>query len=310
MKKQPINDEKMRERIKQSSAYKIAYKDLDFLNWDELRPVRLQLELLKPEIIFQKHHINSTIVVFGGTRIVEPEIAKLEVKQIQVKLKNNPKNKTLHKQLAIAISILEKSKYYEQAREFGRLVSRANMGKKPQEYVIVTGGGPGIMEAANRGAWDIGAKTIGLNITLRTEQEPNPYITPELCLQFHYFALRKMHFLLRSKALVAFPGGFGTLDELFEALTLVQTRKVNPLPIVLFGEEYWRRIIDFEGLVEEGTINKEDLGLFVYADTAKEAWNYIKYFFKATNNGNKVPSEGIKKAFELSRNNLTRRNHR
>jgi uncharacterized protein (TIGR00730 family) len=307
MKKRPINNEKMRERIKQSSAYKIAYKDLEFLNLDELRPVRLQLELLKPEIVFQKNHINSTIVVFGGTRIVEPEIAKLQVKHIREKLKASPKSKTLHKELAIASSILEKSKYYDEAREFARLVSRENMGKKPQEYVIVTGGGPGIMEAANRGAWDIGAKTVGLNITLRTEQEPNPYITPELCLQFHYFALRKMHFLLRAKGLVAFPGGFGTLDELFEALTLVQTRKVNPLPIVLFGEEYWRRIIDFEGLVEEGTINREDLELFVYADSAKNAWNYIKYFFKASNNGSKIPSSGIKKAFEPRRNSRVRK---
>lgn len=295
MKKRSIDSEMMRRRIKQSSAYRIAYQDFDFLQWEELRPIRLQLELLKPELIFQKHSVESTIVVFGGTRIVEPSIAKHRVAHLQRMIKGSPGNKQLKADLATAESLLEKSKYYDVAREFGRLVSVENQGLGHHEYVIVTGGGPGIMEAANRGAFEAGAISVGLNITLPSEQEPNPYITPELCLQFHYFALRKMHFLLRAKALVAFPGGFGTLDELFEALTLVQTRKVKPLPIVLFGEHYWKRVLNFNALVDEGTIDPEDLELFVFAEKAKDAWNYIKYFFKAGNNGGSVNHSGIRK---------------
>lgn len=289
----------MRERIKHSTAYRIAYNDLDFLQWEELRPVRLQLELLKPELIFQKHSVNSTIVVFGGTRIVEPAVAKEQVHHLQAQVKRNPENKQFAKDLQIAESILAKSKFYDVARDFGHLVAVENQGTERHEFVIVTGGGPGIMEAANRGAFEAGAVSVGLNITLATEQEPNPYITPELCLQFHYFALRKMHFLLRARALVAFPGGFGTLDELFEALTLVQTKKVRPLPIVLFGEEYWRRVIDFDALVEEGTIDPEDLELFVFAEKAAEAWNYIKYFFKSGNNGNGINHRGIHRVAEF-----------
>ena len=299
MKKRTIDTELMRERIKNSTAYRIAYNDLDFLQWEELRPVRLQLELLKPELIFQKHSVNSTIVVFGGTRIVEPSIAKEQVRHLQLQLKKHPEDKQLAMDLRIAESILIKSKYYEVARDFGHLVAVENQGTERHEFVIVTGGGPGIMEAANRGAFEAGAVSVGLNITLATEQEPNPYITPELCLQFHYFALRKMHFLLRARALVAFPGGFGTLDELFEALTLVQTKKVPPLPIVLFGEEYWRRVIDFDALVEEGTIDREDLELFVFAEKAAEAWNYIKYFFKSGHNGNGINHRGIHRVVEF-----------
>jgi uncharacterized protein (TIGR00730 family) len=271
---------KMVERLKKAPAYQIAYYDNDFMAEDFNRPSRLQLELLKPEKIFQKERIFSTIVVFGGTRIIEPKEAKSNVKKLENKISKYPSNRDLKRKLRIAKSILSKSRYYDEAREFSRLVSAECQLNEGHEYVMVTGGGPGIMEAANRGAFEIGAKSIGLNITLPMEQNPNPYITPELCLQFHYFAIRKLHFMMRAKALVAFPGGYGTLDELFEALTLVQTEKVEPLPIVLFGEKYWKKIIDFKNLVNEGTIAEEDLNLFVYADTARDAWNYIKYFYR------------------------------
>lgn len=285
----PIDRNRMTERLKSSPAYRIAYKDIDFLNTGELRPVRLQLELLKPETTFIEQKIDSTIVVFGATRIVERKQAALRVAELKEAIRAHPRSTNLKNDLAIARRVLAKSRYYDEAREFARLVSldsQRQRGRQKREYVIVTGGGPGIMEAANRGAFDVNAKSIGLNITLQTEQEPNPYITPELCLQFHYFALRKMHFMLRAKAMVAFPGGFGTLDELFEALTLAQTLKVRSLPIILFGEEYWKRLIDWDYLVSEGTIDAEDLKLFVYADNARDAWNYIKYFFRTVENGN------------------------
>ena len=264
--------------LKKTSAYKVAYKDLDFLGSEFGRPVRLQLELLKTEIGLQKNNIKSTIVTFGGTRIVEPSKAKQKVKRLESAIKKNPGSRELKRKLRIAKSVLRKSRFYDEARKFGRLVSSECQIKDHSEFVIVTGGGPGIMEAANRGAYEVGAKSIGLNITLPLEQEPNSYITPDLCFQFHYFAIRKMHFMLRAKALVAFPGGYGTLDELFEALTLVQTNKIDTLPIVLFGEEFWRRAIDFEYLVAEGTIDPEDIELFTYADKAIDAWNFIKRF--------------------------------
>lgn len=275
----------MVERLKKSPAYRIAYRDLDFLDLDELRPARLQLELRKPELILQEENVKSTIVVFGGTRIVEPKEAHAAVVVAEKKLKADPANAELKRQLRVAKSIEKKSHYYDDAREFARLVSSECQISAHHEYVVVTGGGPGIMEAANRGAYDVGAKSIGLNITLPLEQEPNPYISPELCLQFHYFALRKMHFLLRAKALVAFPGGYGTMDELFEALTLVQTQKVEPLPIILFGEKFWKGLIDFDYLVNEGTISEKDMKLFVYADKAVDAWNYIKYFYRSRDQG-------------------------
>ncbi|MEW6051578.1 MAG: TIGR00730 family Rossman fold protein [Candidatus Zixiibacteriota bacterium] len=279
--------EKKLAALKETSAYRVAYEDLEFLKRDDLRPVRLQLELLKPEMLFREHKVQSTIVVFGGTRIVEPADAQRRVAQLAKRVKSRPRDRALRKQLAVAKSIQTKSRYYDEAREFARLVSSECQMADRHEYVIVTGGGPGIMEAANRGAFDVNAKSIGLNITLPMEQEPNPYISRDLCMQFHYFAIRKMHFLMRAKALVAFPGGFGTLDELFEALTLVQTKKVKPLPIVLFGEKYWRKVIAFEHLVAEGTIDEEDIKLFVYADKARDAWNYIKFFYQSANNNRK-----------------------
>jgi len=289
MPKKNNDTELMVKRLKESPAYKIAYHDDDFIDTDNLRPVRLQLELLKPELILRKQKIVSTIVVFGGTRILEPRKAEARVRKIEAKLKRKPGDGALKKQLRIAKAIRAKSNFYDEAREFGRLVSEECQMRNEHQFVIVTGGGPGIMEAANRGAYDVGAKSIGMNIAIPMEQEPNPYISPELCLQFHYFALRKMHFFLRAKALVAFPGGYGTMDELFEALTLVQTGVVKRLPIILFGEKYWRKLIDFEYLVKEGTIDEEDINLFVYADKAIDAWNYIKYFYESRSNSRTRP---------------------
>ncbi len=281
----PINRRKLIERLKISPAYRVAYKDPDFLAARDTRASRLQLELMKAELLMQAHQIRSTVVVFGGTRIAEPKDARRVVRELELKLKRHPNDKELRRRMAVARAVLAKSKYYDEAREFARLVSTECQSNKPHDYVIVTGGGPGIMEAANRGAYEVGAKSIGLNITLPMEQEPNAFIDPELCLQFHYFAIRKMHFLMRAKALLAFPGGYGTLDELFEALTLVQTRKVDRLPIVLFGETYWRNVINFDYLVQEGTIDPDDIKLFVYADKAADAWKYIKYFWQAEGNG-------------------------
>lgn len=271
--------EEMIETLVNSRAYRIAYKDQEFIGLDYLRPTRLQLELMKPEILLRHFRIRSTIVVFGGTRIIEPEKARTNLKEAEKKLSQDPENKKLKQEVKIAKAVDEKSWFYDECREFGRLVSAESQANADIDYVIVTGGGPGIMEAANRGAWEAGCKSIGLNITLPLEQEPNPYITPELCLQFHYFAIRKMHFLLRAKALVAFPGGYGTLDELFEALTLVQTGKVEPLPIILFGEEFWTKLIDFDYLVKEGTISPDDIKLFTYADKAADAWKFIQNFY-------------------------------
>jgi len=276
-------------RLKKSPAYKIAYFDNDFINTDNLRPVRLQLELLKPELILQEQKIVSTIVVFGGTRIIEPKEAEARIRKIEAKLKRKQDNVALKKQLRIAKAIRAKSHFYDEAREFSRLVSEECQMRNEYQFVVVTGGGPGIMEAANRGAYDIGAKSVGMNIAIPMEQQPNPYISPELCMQFHYFALRKMHFFLRAKALVAFPGGYGTMDELFEALTLVQTRVIKRLPIILFGEEYWRKVINFDYLVKEGTIDEDDINLFVYADKAIDAWNYIKYFYETGSNSRARP---------------------
>ncbi len=266
--------------IKKSPSYVKAYEDIAFLNRDELRPVRLQLELLKPELTQGEHGIHSTIVVFGGTRVGPAEVTRTKIKDLERRVKARPHDKTLAKQLAVARRLLAKAKYYDEARKFAALVSSTCQLDGQCDFVIVTGGGPGIMEAANRGAFDVGAKSIGLNITLPREQQPNPYITPELCFQFRYFAIRKMHFLLRAKALVIFPGGFGTLDELFEALTLVQTKKMPPLPIVLFGREFWEKVLNFQFLVDEGVIDSADAKLIHYVESAEEAWNYIQNFSK------------------------------
>lgn len=261
-----------------SKSYIRASEDIEFLQQEELRPVRLQLELLKPELTLLKHHIRSTIVVFGGTRIWERKAAEQRLADIAAQVAKKPKDERLRRLLTASERLLTLSRFYDEARNFGKIVSEANQGDGSVDYVIVTGGGPGIMEASNRGAYDVGAESIGFNITLPHEQSPNQYITPDLCFQFRYFAIRKMHFLLRAKALVAFPGGFGTMDELFEALTLVQTQKITPLPIVLMGKEFWEEVINWNALVDNGTIDPEDIDLFVYAETAEEAWDYIREF--------------------------------
>ena len=272
--------EEANERQKNSPSYVMAYEDIAFLNRDELRSVRLQLELLKPELLQQEHQIRSTIVVFGSARLAEPEKARAALADAERRAAAEPKDASAARAVAVARRMVDLSRYYEEAREFARIVSSTCQMKGHCEYVIVTGGGPGIMEAANRGAHDVGAISIGLNITLPSEQTPNPYVTPDLCFQFRYFAIRKMHFMLRAKALVAFPGGYGTFDELFETLTLAQTAKVDPLPVILFGREYWGKAVSWKFLEDEGMISPGDLDLFRYADTAQEAWDLITRFHR------------------------------
>jgi len=267
--------EKKTKALLRSPSYRRADQDVGFLQREELRPVRLQLELLKPELVQQEECIQSTIVVFGSARLVEPAEARERLKKAEAALARKPGDRKLRQAVDAARHQLELAPYYDEAREFGRLVSSTCQIDGRCDFVVVTGGGPGIMEAANRGAADVGAKSVGLNITLPHEQTPNPYITPSLCFQFKYFAIRKMHFLLRAKALVAFPGGFGTLDELFETLTLSQTGKVTGLTIVLMGRAFWEKLINWPALVEAGLISEEDLSLFHYAETAKEAWEII-----------------------------------
>ncbi len=265
--------------ILESPSYLPSVEDINFLHSDDARGVRLQLDFLKPERLMRKHGIRSTIVVFGSTRIVEPAVAARRVASLREALEQSPGDEDLLGRLEIAGRILEKSRYYEVARAFCRLVAESGEGPQDSRLVVVTGGGPGMMEAANRGASEAGAETIGLNISLPHEQYPNPYVTPELCFQFHYFALRKMHFMLRARALVAFPGGYGTLDELFETLTLIQTRKIKPLPVVLVGENFWRRTFDVDFLVDEGVIDSEDRDLFWYAETAEEIWHSLQLWY-------------------------------
>jgi uncharacterized protein (TIGR00730 family) len=275
-----MNDDLRRnlDRILNSPSYELAERDTALLQRPELRPVRVQLELLKPELLFEEQQIRSTIVVFGGTQVVDRQSAARRLDAARRALADDPRSRARQRGVARAERVAAKARFYEEAREFGRLVSAAGQHNGPRDYVIITGGGPGIMEAANRGAYDVGAKSIGLNITLPEEQSPNPYITPELCLQFHYFAMRKMHFLLRAAALVVFPGGFGTLDELFDALTLRQTGRMQRIPILLVGREYWDQVTDFQFLADEGVIADEHLQLIEYAETAAEAWHKIVQF--------------------------------
>ncbi len=265
--------------ILKSPAHVLAERDLDLLARRELRPVRLQLELLKPELAFHERNITSTIVVFGSTQIGERGALEKRLEAAQGALAADPANPLAARRVSRAERLLAKAGYYDAAREFTRLVAtRAE--SDGRDYVVVTGGGPGIMEAANRGAYDAGAQSVGLNITLAAEQAPNPYITPELCFQFHYFALRKLHFLLRAQALVVFPGGFGTIDELFDALTLRQTRRMQEIPIVMYGRGYWENVVDFQFLADEGAIEDAHLELISYAETPQEAWNIIANFHR------------------------------
>lgn len=268
-----------------SDSYKLSYLDDQFILRDELRPVRLQLELLKPELIQQELGIESTVIFFGSARTLDNETALKELEKVEEELKSRPDDSEwLHKQ-KIARRAVSNSNYYEEARKLAQMISSYCQKEENITYVITTGGGRGIMEAANRGANESGAKSIGLNIVLPFEQSPNSYITPELCFQFHYFAIRKMHFLMRAKALIVFPGGFGTMDELFETLTLVQTKKIKPIPILLFGRSYWKRLVDFEMFVEEGTISPEDLELFNFVETAEEAWALLRQLDSELSNG-------------------------
>lgn len=256
-------------------TYEIAEEDKNFIYSDEARGVRLQLDYLKAEVKMQKQGIDHTIVVFGSARIVEFDVAMKELKKIEKALESSPHSEALLSALKRAESMVRKSHYYDEARKFGQLVGKS--GKSPEDchVALMTGGGPGIMEAANRGALDVGAKSIGLNIELSHEQFPNPYISPDLCFQFRYFAMRKLHFMQRAKALVVFPGGFGTMDELFEILTLIQTKKSPCIPIILVGKEYWDRVVDFEFLQEEDVIEYNDLDMLTYVNNAQEAWEAI-----------------------------------
>ncbi len=254
------------------NAYRLAFADPEFLLRRDARGIRIQLEMLKPDLDQIEQGIDNTVVVFGSARFPSPETA--DAAMLQARASGDSAA------IKLAERHLSNAHYYDQARLFARLVAHysANLDAKAKLY-ICTGGGPGIMEAANRGAHDVGAPTVGLNIALPHEQSANPYVTPALSFKFHYFAMRKMHFMMRAKALVAFPGGFGTLDELFEVITLVQTRKAQPVPIVLFGSDYWKRLLNIDVMLEEGVISPEDLDLFHYVDTPEAAWDVIKRFY-------------------------------
>ena len=257
----------------QPDSYRLAFADPEFLLRPETRGIRFQLELLKPELALTAAGVHSTVVVYGGARFVAPEIAQEQLAAAQASGDTQA--------LALAERAVRTSRYYQASRDFARIVATYSL-RQPQEekLFICTGGGPGVMEAANRGAHDVGVPSVGLNIGLPHEQQTNPYVTPYLAFKFHYFALRKMHFMMRAKALVAFPGGFGTLDELFEVLTLVQTRKARPVPIVLFGRDYWSRLLNLDMLVDEGAIAPEDLALYEVVDTPEEAWEVIRAFYR------------------------------
>jgi uncharacterized protein (TIGR00730 family) len=251
-------------------AYRLAFQDMDFLLREDLRPVRFQLELLKPQLILDAANIASTFVVYGSARIPEPEKAKA-----LLELADTPEQKV------IAERLIEKSRYYDVARELAQTVSNFPLDEAgKRHFVVCSGGGPSIMEAANRGARDVGADTVALNIVLPHEQAPNPYVTPSLSMQFHYFALRKMHFLLHARAVAVFPGGFGTFDESFELLTLIQTGKIDPIPVLFYGKDFWKRVVNFEALCEEGVISPRDLNLFHFVETAEEGWQIVQDFWR------------------------------
>ena len=264
----------------QSDAFRLAFADPEFLLRRETRGIRFQLEMLKPDLEQQARGIEHTIVVFGSARFLSPEDARA-----QVDLARRGGDAKAVKQ---AERDLRNAGYYDQARLFGRVVAEHSSKLEPKDRLFIcTGGGPGIMEAANRGAHEMGAPSVGLNIALPFEQFPNPYIEASLSFKFHYFALRKMHFMMRAKALVAFPGGFGTLDELFEILTLVQTRKSEPVPVVLFGSDFWKRLVNFDMLIEEGVISGADVDLFTFVDTPQAAWETIQSFYRLENGADK-----------------------
>ena len=273
-----MTDEATQARLKEimdDPSYRLAYLDQDYIRRDDLRPLRLELELLKPEMLLEEKGINSTVVVFGGTQIKDREESQQILDRAEADLKKSPNDAEIKRRIEVATNFLAKSKYYDECREFARIVSEKAKAIGPGEYVIKTGGGPGIMEAANRGAHDVGAPSIGLNIILPFEQEPNSYITPGMAFNFNYFAIRKMHFLLRAKALICFPGGFGTLDELFTTLTLRQTERMQEMLIILYSKDYWSNIINFQFLADEGVIQDRHLELFTFAETPQECWDQI-----------------------------------
>lgn len=260
----------------ESEAYRLAFDDMDFLLSEEMRGVRLMLELNKPDSILKQHDVVHTVAIYGSARLESAEAVARGVQQLDRDRAANPQDPTLAaraKQLELK---RRQVRYYEEARRFAALVTSRSQCEDCPKLTIVTGGGPGIMEAGNLGAHEAGGESIGMNIVLPHEQFPNPFVSPQFCFQFHYFAIRKMHFLLRARALVVFPGGWGTLDELFESLTLVQTKKIAPLPILIFGREFWEGMLNFDYMVEQGVISEEDLQLFSYVETAEEAWDIIK----------------------------------
>lgn len=253
----------------QNPSYRLAFQDIDFLLREELRPVRFQLELLKPEMLLEEANIGSTLVFYGSARIPSPD-------QVEAVLAGA----TTEEDQRVAERLAAKARYYDEARKLARIASRcAVVEKGMRQFVVCSGGGPSIMEAANRGAADVGAESLGLNIVLPHEQAPNGYVTPRLSFQFHYFALRKMHFLLRARAVAVFPGGFGTLDEFLELLTLIQTGKMKPIPILLFGKDFWEKVVNFEALADEGVIHRRDLELFRWCETAEEGWAHVTRFY-------------------------------
>jgi len=266
------------EAILGSPSNLLAIDDRALLDKERMRGVRMLLELEKTEMALAADRITSTVIVFGGTQIVERTAAERRLAEAKRRLAVTPGDDTRIRELARSERLLALSHYYDEARAFARLVSIDNQCESRRDFVVVTGGGPGIMEAANRGAFDVGCKSIGLNIKLPAEQQPNPFITPELCFQFRYFALRKFHFILRAAGVVLFPGGFGTLDEMFETLTLRQTHRMQPVPIILYGRDYWRSVIDFQSLADNGVIADDHLRLFTYADTPEAAWQEIVDF--------------------------------
>lgn len=271
-------DERLR-AILDSPTYRLAYEDIDLLGQEELRPLRLQLELLKPERILHEQGIHSTVVVFGSARISDAETAAARRDTLERQTRAAPSDAKLARELAQARRRVDQARHYEQARRFASLISARFQQQNRRDFVVVTGGGPGIMDAANRGAFEAGARSIGLNITLPHEQAPNPYMCPELAFRFHYFAVRKMHFLLHAKGLVAFPGGYGTLDELFEVLTLIQSGKMKRIPVILAGRAFWRRAVDFDLLLDEGYVSPSDLDLFTCVDEAEEIIDALERFY-------------------------------
>jgi uncharacterized protein (TIGR00730 family) len=276
-----FDPESAREQITNGVSHRRADRDFEFLDQPELRPVRLQLEYLKPELAFKRLGVRSTVVVFGSTTFISPEDAQQRLAEAEQAARLTPGDEPAQEALDRARAALDKSRYYAIAREFGQRIGRYGEGPLDNRLIVVTGGGPGAMEAANRGAHDVGAASVGLNITLPEEQQPNPYITPELSFQFRYFALRKLHFMMRARALVTFPGGFGTLDELFGTLCLIQTGKREPLPVILVGADFWKSTVDLDFLCNEHMIRKSHLKLFDYAESAEEIMSLIEAWYAA-----------------------------